>query len=531
MNLKTILSRLWTPSKAAAAQVVSMDDIPTSRRTVLTSQAEPMALAHTLSVDRVHGILRAAESGECESLFAIYRDILLGHAHTQTVFNQRKLSALTKALAIVPVDEKNPADVMAADACLALTKSPGWLAIAMNHLLNGHLYPLAVLEQVYAVNHTGKFPGVRFLPVQWLPVPYRLLDWTDGHLQIWDADAKLGHRLGTRFEPMAPQFIVHRGHLLTNIPDNWGGPMRAALFWWLFAVMDRDWWVRFLDRFGAPFIVGRYDAADDASKTLLAKAFSAATRLFGLVVSRDTEIQVHAVASATHGEAFEKMQVFANGELSKLVLGQTMTTSAAPGGIGGTQANVQEAVRGDIEAWDITALAETVNRAIIDPFLRFNGLAGSAELKITTATGSEMESQSRFLTAAAQVGLEPTDAGIDQLSKSSGIPLQRTGGNRPPLALSAFLADPAAKLLELGGQPSNRTLDLIAATAATRLGAAFRGRYAPVRAMLEEATSAEDLEARLAAFARKLEPGLESRLLDETLTAYAATGAASGRFS
>lgn len=528
MSLKDLLSRLW--SRQPATQVMSMDDIPTSKRTVLTSQGEPTALAHTLSVDRVQGILRSAEAGECESLFAIYRDILLGHAHTQTVFNQRKLSALTKALSIVACDEKDPLDVQAAEACAALTKSPGWLAVAMNHLLNGHLFPLAVLEQVYAVNHTGKFPGVRYLPVQWLPVPYRLLDWTDGFLQIWDADARLGHRLATRFEPTAPQYVVHRGHLLTNIPDNWGGPMRAALFWWLFAVMDRDWWVRFLDRFGAPFIVGRYDPADDASKTLLQRAFSAATRLFGLVVSRDTEIQVHAVASASHGEAFEKMQVFANGELSKLVLGQTMTTTAAAGGIGGTQANVQEAVRGDIEAWDITALAETVNRDIVGPFLRFNGLTGNAELKITTATGAEMESQSKFLAACSQAGLEPTDAGIDQLSKSSGIPLQRVSGARPPLSLSAFLADPTAKLLELGGQPSNQSLDLIAATASARLGSAFRGRYAPVRQALDCATSAEDLEARLVALAKELEPGLAARLVEEGLNAYAATGAASARF-
>lgn len=527
MSLKDTLSRLFKPSRTP---VQGVDDIPTSRRTVLTSLAEPMALAHSLSADRLHGILRAAESGECEQLFAVYRELRF-HAHFQAVFNQRKLAALTKALAIVASDEKKTDDVAAQEACLALTQSPGWLAIAMNHLLNGHLYPLAVLEQVYAVNHTGRWPGVRFIPVQWLPVPYRLLDWTAGNLQVWDAEPKLGHRLGTRFVPQAPQFVVHRGHLLTDIPDNWGGPMRAALFWWLFAVMDRDWWVRFLDRFGAPFIVGRYDAADEASKTLLAKAFAAATRLFGLVVSRETEIQVHAVATASHGEAFEKMQVFANGELSKLVLGQTMTTSAAPGGIGGTQANVQESVRGDIEAWDITALAETVNRDIIAPFLRFNGLAGNAELKITTATGAEMQSQAAFLTAASQAGLEPTDAGIAQLSKSSGIPLQRGPATRPALGLSAFQAATTEKLLDIGGQPTNKALDLIAATAAARLATAFRGRYAPVRAMLEDATDAKDLEARLAAFARKLEPGLESRLLEETLTAYAATGAASGRFS
>jgi len=519
-SFKDILSFFWKPR---GDEPVRADG---RARTVLSAQGQPPALSHTLTVDRVLGVMRSAEAGECMELFSIYRDILLGHAHTQTVYNQRKLAALTKVLTIVGSDESNPVDVAAAEACRALTRSPGWLSVAMNHLLNGHLYPLAVLEQVYGVNNTGRWPGVRFMPVAWVPVPYHLLDWTDGRLQIWDADPKQGFRLGTRCEPAFPQYVVHRGHLLTNLPDNWGGPLRAALFWYLFAVMDRDWWVRFLDRFGAPFIVGRYDPSNDADRTLLARAFAAATRLFGLVVSRETEIEVHSVSSNSHGEAFEAMQVFANGELSKLILGQTMTTTAAAGGIGGTQANVQESVRGDIEAWDITALAETVNTQIIEPFLRFNGIAGSAELKIATSTGSELESQAKFLSAAASIGLEPTDAGVDYLSKSSGIPLQRT--SRAALALSAFAA-PMARILAARGQPTDEQLDSIAAMAAGGLAEAFRGRYAPVRRLLETARNVHELEQGLSAFSADLAPGTAARLCEEALIAYAANGAASAR--
>lgn len=512
---------------------------PTGRRTVETSFGQPPALSHTLSVDRVLGILRQAEAGECQDLFAVYRDILIGHAHTQTVYNQRKLAALTKALTIGPADDKDPVDIAAAEACKILTKSKGWLTMAMSHLLNGHLYPLAVLEQEYDVCRDPKFPQVRFAPKSWNPMPYHLLDWTEGKLQIWDADPVFGQRLGTRAVPESPRFIVHRGHLLTNIPDNWGGPMRAALFWYLFAVMDRDWWVRFLDRFGAPFLVGKYDQADDASRTLLARAFSGATRLFGLVVSKETDIEVNSIDTSKGGDAFEKMQVFANGELSKLILGQTMTTTAQASGLGGgAQATVQENTKGDIEAWDITALAETVNTQIIQPFLAFNAIPGCAELTITISTGADMQRQAQFLTAAATAGLEVTDEGIETLSKSSGIGLQRAAraplpsaspapGTVPIAGLAALMA--ATNLRRATSQPTDAQLDRVAAAAAPALAESLRGRYAPIRELIENAPSLDALMAGLAEFSATLPAAESYRLIEDALTSYSANAAASTR--
>lgn len=509
--------------------------IPTDRRTVGTALGEPPALSHTLTVDRLHCILREAESGECEQLFALYRDIRLGHAHTQTITNQRQLAVLTKTLAIVPEDAANPSDVLAAKACRALTRSPGWQGIAMAHLLKGHLYPLAVLEQVYQRADANP-DGLRFIPEQWVPVPYRLLDWTDGRLKIWDADPSRGHRLGTKADPIAIRHVIHRGHLLTDIPDNWGGPMRAALFWWLFATMDRDWWVRFLDRFGAPFIVGRYDTADTGSKRLLTTAFSAATRLFGLVVSKETDIQVHAVATSSHGEAFEKLQTFANGELSKLFLGQTMTVTAQAGGLGGAQAEVQQNTLGDIEAWDLSALAATVNTQIISPFLEINGFTGRAVMQLATDTGAELKGKTAFLEAATKAGLEPTDEAIKTLSDASGIQLQRASARALPALLSAFAASAASApansaeaILRRHGQPTNAQLDRIATLGAPDLADAFTGRFAPVRDLIAASTSAADLEHRLHLHFSTLPPARIQSLIEDALTAYAATGAAANR--
>ena len=529
------------------AQIFRLDKVPLDapgtpeRSSAGFAMGEPPALSHNMTVDRIHAALRSAESGETLDLFSIYREILLGHAHTQNLVNQRKLNVLTKALTFVPLDPSSPADIQAAEACQTLPQTPGWLRVAMNHWLNGHLYPLAILEQVYEPAPPNAL-GLRFRPVGWYPVPYHLIDFTEGQIRLWSTDPITGGRGSVRSGLVTNRHLVHRGHLLTHIPDAWGGPFRAALFWWLFATMDRDWWIRFLDRFGAPFIVGRYDTNDTGSKGTLVKAFSAATRLFGLVVSKETDIQVHAVATSSHGEAFEKMQLFANAELSKLILGQSMTTTAQAGGLGGSQAGVQENVQASIEAWDLTVLAESVNSEIVGPFLRLNGLPGRAVMQVATDTSSELVNRTKFLEIATKAGLEPTDEAIEVLNKASGLQLRRQGSapmppslpptrlpviaKAQPVALAARLSGTEATLRRLG-QPTDADLDSIASKAAPSLADAFRGRYAPVREIIRRAASAEALETDLAAYFADLPAGKVAQLTEEALVAYSATAAAS----
>jgi len=506
--------------------------VPYGRTTSASVMGEPPAISHTMTVDRVLSAFRQAESGDTQELFSIYREIRIGHAHTQNLYNQRKLGALTKTLNVVPADEANPDDVIAAEAAKELTRVRGWSTVALNHLLNGHLYPLAVLEQCYRAAPANKL-GIRFIPEEWAIVPYHSLDWTTGLLQIWDLDPVTGMRLGTRAEPIPGRHIVHRGHLLTDIPDKWGGPMRAALFWWLFATMSRDWWVRFLDRMGIPLMVGKYDTSDTGSRDILRRAFAGATKLFGLVISKETDIDFHEVNTTGHGDAFKAIQEFANGELSKLILGQTMTVTAQSGGLGGAQASVQENVQGSIEAWDLTALAESVNRDIIGFFLRINGFNGRAVLQVATDTTAELKARTEFLVAAHNAGLEPTDEGIKVLNKASGLPVQRAAQPAPvpapaPSAFSRLQEPSAAEVLRRLGLPSDEQLNRIAAAGAPDLAATFIGRYAPVRELIAASTSAADLEHRLHVHFADTPAAYLAPVLEDALTAFAATGAASG---
>ena len=58
--------------------------------------------ANLMTVDKLHAILREAEIGSVDRLFALYRDILSNHSHLQTEFNTRKLAVLGDPISFAP---------------------------------------------------------------------------------------------------------------------------------------------------------------------------------------------------------------------------------------------------------------------------------------------------------------------------------------------------------------------------------------------------------------------------------------------
>ncbi len=399
--------------------------LPTRTRVIMDSRHELPALAHHLDVDTLHGILDEARGGNTQRLFATYRDLVLGNAHGQSEFNTRKLAVVGEHPAFQAYDKTDPAAVRAAALVESVWGACSGSREAVTHLLDAALWPVALVEKTYKPGANGRRYDLRELR----PVPYHLLDYTEGRLRIQDVDAA-GIPLGTFHEPDPRRYIIHRGHLMTSIPDNFGGPMRAALFWWLFATMDRDWWIRFLERFGAPFIVGKYDAADDGARALLRNAFSAASRLFGLVVSRDTDIEVQAVNGTQHGDAFEQFHDTAKRELSKLILGQTMTSEAQAQGIGGSQAQVHDGVRADIKKFDALALGETLRHQLFGQILELNGLAQAPAPQITWGSDpADAKSLAETIHTLHEAGLRPTAASLEDISLDLGFPIERfTGG-------------------------------------------------------------------------------------------------------
>jgi phage gp29-like protein len=499
--------------------------LPTTTKVVVDdTRFETPAIAHTLDADRLSSILRSAEAGNMEDYFGLCRDVIGGHTHAQAEFGKRKLAVIGKDTVFSPDDENRPAAVALAEEIeRQVTQLPNWMDIEL-HLLDSTLYPLSIVEKIYRPSDR---PGVRYELAELRPVPYRLIDYTEGRLMLWDVDDK-GQRLATRHCPDPTRYMIHRGHALTSLPDTWGGPMRAVLFWYFFSVADRSWWARFLDRFGAPFMEASYDESDDAARLTLSRAFSAATKLFGIAVPKSVELKMHQANSSQGGDAFEKFHAVANEEMSKAIVGQTLSATGQNLGLGGGQAAVQENVRDDIREFDSKRLAHTLKTQLFVPICQMNGwFEKPPTIQWGGESSDDLAITSDFLSALPNAGLQITDEGIKILSKRSGLPLERLPAGTPPLS-GLPLAAGVPRLRDLKTSTELRTdrlreaNDAIARSGAEEFAQAMHDSLAPVRSILAASASMDDFERRL----REEFPGIPSRKAAEILAAAMISNAA-----
>ena len=492
---------------------------PMVRVTRFDPRSAIAALAHTLTVDRVQGIFRAAESGNPAELFALYRDILLAHSHLQGRFADRKRAVLGDTLSVQPFDKKAAADVAAKDALWPITNHPDWLR-ACNHLLDAALWPVALVEKVFCKSTR---PGVRYDIWRLVPVPHDLLDFSQGVLRIKLTDAE-GRPTGQLQEVDAERYIVHRGHLLTT-PDHWGGPMRSLVMWWLLGTMDREWWARFLDRYGGPFVVGKYDKNDDESRAVLQAAFALATKLGGLVITKETDVEIKQAAASDSGQAYEKFHEICNREISKLIIGQTLSSDAQSTGLGSGVANAQDGVRQDIRQFDAKLLGATLTTQLAAQFLTINGLKGAPPLFTWgTVSPAELKAMADMMTSLKSAGLQVAEEGIEMLSERFGMPLERVAP--PPAPEFGGLSPFGVRTFSAAGlRLAEAANDAISRDAAATLSQTLGKHHAQVRDIILASRTSQEAITKVEAFCARFEPATAAAIVEEVLLAYAANGA------
>jgi phage gp29-like protein len=389
-----------------------------ARITIVNSKYEPESFIEWADVDRVGMAIRSAKGGATQPLFALYRDIVLTDSHIQTEIAKRKGAVLGDQFRVIPYDKKVPADVETAKFIeQQINAVPGWLK-SLADLLDGFLWPVAVAEKIFVPSRSG------FQLVELAQVPQFLFDYSDGYLKIRETK-ETGEPGDNCFDPDPNRYIVHRGHMLSS-PDHFGGPMRSLIYWWLASVMTRDWWVRFLERFGAPFIVGKYDTSNPNDKAICLAAMRQATRTFGIVVSRDTEIEIQEATQAS-GDAFGAFQAIAQREKSKLIVGQTLSTQTDSTGMGSGVANLQGDVREDLRKLDATMLAATIRDQLIKQICSINRLPGRPPYIMwgTGASNADKKALAEIFYPLRAAGLEPDDSAIEVLSDEIGFSLRR----------------------------------------------------------------------------------------------------------
>jgi phage gp29-like protein len=154
--------------------------------------------------------------------------------------------------------------------------------------------------------------------------------------------------------------------------DNPYGKGLGQKLWWpvWFKKHGIKFWLIFLDKFGMPTARGTYPAGatTEQKKTLMA-AVDAIHSETGVIIPEGMVIEL-LEASRSGNVTYESLCEYMDKQISKAVLGQTLTTEVSGGSFAASQTHNE--VRGDLKEADAAMLEDCLNRTLIRWLVDFN---------------------------------------------------------------------------------------------------------------------------------------------------------------
>lgn len=329
-----------------------IDDImPPSMTGVRSAWSD--AIASGLTPGRLASIIRAANASDTRDLLTLAEDMEERDTHYASVLGQRK-----RAVSGIEPIVQTAGDERIANEVERLIQAPIF-ADMVDDLLDAIAKGFAVVQPIWQY---GKV---------WRPIKYLRQD--QRHFQF---DRLTGRDLLIRSSsdpdgrPIPPYaLIVHRPHLKSGLTAR-AGLARLVAWTFMLKTYTLQDWAAFLEIFGMPLRVGKYDRnAKQEEKRVLLRAVRELATDAAAIIPQGMEIEFIEAKGGSGNAVFGAMADYLDKQVSKAVVGQTMTTDE---GSSRAQSEVHDEVRIDIRRADARQLGTTINRDLIAPFVSFN---------------------------------------------------------------------------------------------------------------------------------------------------------------
>lgn len=169
------------------------------------------------------------------------------------------------------------------------------------------------------------------------------------------------------------KYVTHFAAAKSGLPIR-GGLARAAAWAYLFKNYDLKDWITYIEVHGQPLRVGKYHTgATEADKEVLLRAVANIGSDAAAIIPSNMMIEFVEAAKTGGGtgtDIYEKLANWLDKQVSKAVLGQTLTTEVTGGSL--AAARVHDDVRRDIMRADARQLASALNRDIVRPLIDLN---------------------------------------------------------------------------------------------------------------------------------------------------------------
>jgi phage gp29-like protein len=373
---------------------------PIPQEVAASSDGRDITVAHLGPLAQVQDTVLAGLGGRWEAYREIRRD-----AQVHATFQQRRLAIVSRTLVVEPgaddAQSKAAAEHLQANlddiAFDRATKGMTW----------GVFYGYAVGECMWTVRDNKVW-----LARVKVRTPWRFRFAKDGQLTLLTrASPFVG-------EPMPDKkfWVVTSG--ADNDDDPYGLGLAHQLYWPVyFKKMGLSFWLRALEKFGAPTAVGTFPPGTSLEDQARLLAAAMAVRIDGAVIKPEgTLLELLEAKRGTVDQAtFYK---FCNADISKVTLGQTMTTDD---GSSLAQGKVHYDVREELTDADIEELCESFQQGPARWLTEWN-FPGAAIPVLRRPSPEDAERASKLtkeradtIKIMAEAGYEPEEATLKDM--------------------------------------------------------------------------------------------------------------------
>lgn len=393
--------------------------------------------AQGLNPAKLACLLRDAEQGDATAYLELAEEIEEKYPHYNGVLGVRK-----RAVAQLPIRVEAAGESKEERADAALVRD--W---TKRLTLQAELIEiLDALGKAYSATEIIWETGELWLPAQLKRRDPRFFEYdrlTGEQLLLKGGED--GHQ-GAACALPPYKFVVHQTAAKSGLPIR-GGLARVVAWYYLFANFTLKDWMTFLEVYGLPLRVGKYqNGTSEDDIRLLAQAVGQIGSDAGAVIPQSMIIEfVQGGGGTANPDMFRGMLTYIDDAVSKVVLGQTSSSDAKAGGLGSGQANLHGDVRQDIADADAVELSATLTRDLAMPMVLLNRGPRKRYPQIIVGRPDAVDVK-EFLDAA--------DRGVKM-----GVPIavstwrERTGIPEPKAGEPVLMAQPETGAQEAQGSP------------------------------------------------------------------------------
>ncbi len=355
-------------------------------------------------------VIAQASSGDYSGVAPICNSIESRDAHISSVLQTRKYGILGLDYNIEPYSQDSK-DINIAEFVNECILDINNFDDALYDFMDAVFKGFAVAEIMW------DYDGRNYI-TELITVPQNKITWTNS----------TSPRLLTAQQPYTGirleenKFVVHIHKTRTTSLPTKQGLFQCIAWLYIFKSFAMRSWARFSELYGMPLRLGKYDAsARDEDVQALYNALKSLGNDAAGVISQSTMIEFIEASKSSSIDVYQVLIDTCNSEISKAVLGQTLSTEQTGNG-SYAMAKVHNDVRDDIRNADCEILSNTIRNQIIRPLVEFN-FGNNANLpffKFLNEEEEDMQAEANKIKILVDSGLDTIP--IKWIHDKFGIP-------------------------------------------------------------------------------------------------------------